>query len=1151
MPDNAQPPGPPSDVPARSRGSSLPAFSSMNAGDSNPFLPHASLGLEVPGYAIMSELGRGGQAVVYQAIQKSTHRHVALKVLREGPYASASAKQRFEREVELVSHLRHPNIIVVFDSGITTTGQLYYVMDYVRGVPITQYVRDNKLSLEKVLELFAVTCDAVNHAHQKGVIHRDLKPSNLLVDTEGNLRILDFGLAKAVADRQDPLVTVTGQIMGTLPYMSPEQTRGNPDLIDTRTDVYALGVVLYEMLTGAYPYPVAGEMAEVLRHIATTEPMPLTRSWTKESGIARSPGTRTRSGCPINDEVDTIVLKALAKERERRYQSAGDVAEDVRHYLANEPIEAKHDSGMYILRKTLRRYRVPVAVVGLIAAILVISSVVAWTQRNQAVAARGMLQTERDRANENASKADRSASEARDERNKAEQRLATSLVLEGDAFVRSGRPSQARSSYVDALKLARQLNLPESAERGGWLESCETGIPLMGSDGSRLGLSGFFGHQGEVTSVAFSPDGRTALSGSDDNMLKLWDVSTGKEIRSFVANQYGVHSVAFSPDGRTGMSGGYDPPLKLWDVSTGKEIRSFVGHQYGVYSVAFSPDGRTALSGGYDKMLKLWDVSTGREIRGFVGHQGQICSVAFSPDGRMALSGSRDNTLKLWDVSTGGEIRSFSGHRNWVNSVAFSPDGRMALSGSSYAELELWDVSTGREIRSFVGHQYGVYSVAFSPDGRTALSGSDDNMLKLWDVSTGKEIRSFVGHQDRVLGVAFSPDGRTVLSGSADNMLKLWGVSTGRETRSFVGHQGWVGPVAFSPDGRTALSGGEDNMLKLWDVSTGKEIRSFAGHQNMVCSLAFSPDGRTALSGSDDKMLKVWDVSTGKEIRSFVEHRGRICSVAFSPDGRMALSASWDRTLKLWDVSTGREIRSFSGHRSSVDSVAFSPDGRTALSGSDDNMLKLWDVSTGKEIRSFSGHRSSVDSVAFSPDGRTALSGSGDNTLKLWDVSTGKEIRSFVGHQGTIHSVAFSPDGRMALSAGLDDRALKLWDFSRMDRYLELEPRVVAAREALAKNPDDPQALLAFGEWWAFRGFDDWAVEFFEKARAKGGDVSAMAMARCYWKLGKLTEARREFDNAIARKEAPEQYLVFCRDAVQRELDKGMPTTVPVAGGAQ
>ncbi len=1109
MPDNAQPPGPPSDVPARSRGSSLPAFSSMNAGDSNPFLPHASLGLEVPGYAIMSELGRGGQAVVYQAIQKSTHRHVALKVLREGPYASASAKQRFEREVELVSHLRHPNIIVVFDSGITTTGQLYYVMDYVRGVPITQYVRDNKLSLEKVLELFAVTCDAVNHAHQKGVIHRDLKPSNLLVDTEGNLRILDFGLAKAVADRQDPLVTVTGQIMGTLPYMSPEQTRGNPDLIDTRTDVYALGVVLYEMLTGAYPYPVAGEMAEVLRHIATTEPMPLTRSWTKESGIARSPGTRTRSGCPINDEVDTIVLKALAKERERRYQSAGDVAEDVRHYLANEPIEAKHDSGMYILRKTLRRYRVPVAVVGLIAAILVISSVVAWTQRNQAVAARGMLQTERDRANENASKADRSASEARDERNKAEQRLATSLVLEGDAFVRSGRPSQARSSYVDALKLARQLNLPESAERGGWLESCETGIPLMGSDGSRLGLSGFFGHQGEVTSVAFSPDGRTALSGSDDNMLKLWDVSTGKEIRSFVANQYGVHSVAFSPDGRT------------------------------------------ALSGGYDKMLKLWDVSTGREIRGFVGHQGQICSVAFSPDGRMALSGSRDNTLKLWDVSTGGEIRSFSGHRNWVNSVAFSPDGRMALSGSSYAELELWDVSTGREIRSFVGHQYGVYSVAFSPDGRTALSGSDDNMLKLWDVSTGKEIRSFVGHQDRVLGVAFSPDGRTVLSGSADNMLKLWGVSTGRETRSFVGHQGWVGPVAFSPDGRTALSGGDDSMMKLWDVSTGNELRSFVGHQGWVGPVAFSPDGRTALSGGEDNMLKLWDVSTGKEIRSFAGHQNMVCSLAFSPDGRTALSGSDDKMLKVWDVSTGKEIRSFVEHRGRICSVAFSPDGRMALSASWDRTLKLWDVSTGREIRSFSGHRSSVDSVAFSPDGRTALSGSGDNTLKLWDVSTGKEIRSFVGHQGTIHSVAFSPDGRMALSAGLDDRALKLWDFSRMDRYLELEPRVVAAREALAKNPDDPQALLAFGEWWAFRGFDDWAVEFFEKARAKGGDVSAMAMARCYWKLGKLTEARREFDNAIARKEAPEQYLVFCRDAVQRELDKGMPTTVPVAGGAQ
>jgi serine/threonine protein kinase len=244
----------------------------VSAREGDEFFSDRPGGLLIPGYELLRELSRGGQGVVYQAIQSSTKRKVAVKILLEGPYASKLARRHFEREVELVSHLKHPNIISVFDSGVTADGQLFYVMEYVRGTPVTQYVRDQKLGLEQTLKLFAGLCDAVNHAHQKAVIHRDLKPNNILVDGEGNLKILDFGLAKAITQTAETLATISGQVMGTLPYMSPEQTKGNPDLIDTRTDVYALGVVLYEMLTGAYPYPVVGEMAEVLRHISQTEP---------------------------------------------------------------------------------------------------------------------------------------------------------------------------------------------------------------------------------------------------------------------------------------------------------------------------------------------------------------------------------------------------------------------------------------------------------------------------------------------------------------------------------------------------------------------------------------------------------------------------------------------------------------------------------------------------------------------------------------------------------------------------------------------------------------------------------------------------------------------------------------------------------------
>ncbi len=338
-----------------------------------------------PGYEIVRELSHGGQGVVYQAIQESTKRKVAIKVLLDGPYASNPAKRRFEREIELVASLKHPNVISVFHSGQTIDGRQFYVMDYVRGVPLNQYARDHELTLEDILELFTIVCEAVNYAHQKGVIHRDLKPSNILVDADGTPKVLDFGLAKQLGGPEQTLVSLTGQVVGTLPYMSPEQARGNPDEIDIRTDVYALGVVLYELLTGHYPYPVVGQMAQVLRHISETEPRPPTRSWESDSGVAqRSRRRKLRVGaCPIDDEVQTIVLKLLSKERRRRYQSAGELALDITRYLAGGPIEAKRDSVGYLLLKAVERHRMRLAVAAAILLMVCVTAYSTWSSVRQ------------------------------------------------------------------------------------------------------------------------------------------------------------------------------------------------------------------------------------------------------------------------------------------------------------------------------------------------------------------------------------------------------------------------------------------------------------------------------------------------------------------------------------------------------------------------------------------------------------------------------------------------------------------------------------------------------------------------------------------------------------------------------------------------
>jgi len=421
-------------------------------------------------------------------------------------------------------------------------------------------------------------------------------------------------------------------------------------------------------------------------------------------------------------------------------------------------------------------------------------------------------------------------------------------------------------------------------------------------------IRSFVGHTAIVSSVVFSPDGRFALSGSWDKTMRLWNVATGKELRLFdkhTENDFEdrddmifVNSVAFSPDGRFALSGSGDRTMSLWNVASGKEIRSFAGHTKIVKSVSFSPDGRFALSGSGDKTLRLWDVATGKEIRSFAGHAANVFSVVFSPDGRFALSGSGDKTLRLWDVATGKEIRSFARHADSVYSVAFSPDGRFALSGSDDKTMRLWDIRTGEELRSFPGFSEGVYSVAFSPDGRFVLSGCLDKNLRLWNVATGKDILSFAGHTKSVYSVAFSPDGRFVLSGGGDETMRLWDMATGKEIRKFVGHTAPIWSVAFSPDGKYVLSGSSDATLRLWDVTTGKEIRSFVGHTADVTSVSFSPDGRFVLSGSWDTTTRIWDVNTGKEIAQFIGFTDGEW-IAITPEGYFNASANGAKHLNV------------------------------------------------------------------------------------------------------------------------------------------------------------------------------------------------------------------------------------------------------------
>jgi WD40 repeat protein/tRNA A-37 threonylcarbamoyl transferase component Bud32 len=1069
--------------------------------EANPATPSLQMDASIciGRYKLLEKLGEGGFGEVWMAEQKEPlKRRVALKIIKLG-MDTRQVVARFEAERQALALMDHTNIAKVLDAGATTTGRPYFVMELVRGVRITEYCDNNQLPTHERLKLFIQVCRAIQHAHQKGIIHRDIKPSNILVTLHDGVpvpKVIDFGIAKATQQEltDKTVFTQFRQFLGTPAYISPEQAEMGGLDIDTRSDIYSLGVLLYELLTGTTPFDtqelIKAGLEGMRQIIGERQPArPSTRLSRRladgaDGVVGRS---KIKSQKPrIRADLDWIVMKCLQKDRARRYETANDLARDIERHLANEPVWARPPSRLYEFQKTARRHWVGFsagAAVFIALALGIAVSTLETVRARHAERAQIILSGAAQRAQAGETEQRRRVEEA--------QRYAERLLY-------GARMNLAQQAWEqNNMGKLRQLlaDTAGSAERGFewyyWQRQAHQEFKTL------------HGHRDELTSVALSSDGHLIITGSSDRTAKVWDIESGKELFTLTGFFGQVISVAFSPDIRRIATAGIDPTAKIWDVTTRKLLLTLAGHSDQVNSIVFSPDSRRVAtgSGAYDDTARIWDALTGHELLVLRGHGGGVGSVVFSPDGQRVATGSWDKTARVWDATTGKELLTLSGHRAEVNSVRFAPDGGRILTASNDRTAKLWDAASGKELLALEGHRDAVNTAVFSWDGHRIITASDDATAKMWDAIKGTDLFTFKGHDRKIpfvassprnqlfvtagadgtarlwkmadnlggiiltghsletrhtgiLATAFSADGRLVVTGDEDRTAKVWDASSGKELLVLSGHTGPIVAVAFSSETRRIITAGLEGTVKLWDAATGELLRTFTGHNARIFSLALSPDCRRILTAGEDHTARISDLSTGHQLMRLEGHRKAILTVAFSADGQRVVTGSADSRAKIWDALTGRllltlERPDLAWGADWVWAVAFSPDGQTIATGYSSGTVTLWDAASGKQLLFLKSHTADINALAFSPDGRRILSGSRDTTAKLWDVVTGAELLTLKGHSAPIRSVLFSPDGHRILTASQDDSA-RIWETATTDQIAAWRKADLADAEQLA-----------------------------------------------------------------------------------------------------
>ncbi len=1005
-------------------------------------------------YKLLEPLGEGGFGVVWAAEQREpVRRRVALKVIKLG-MDTRQVVARFEAERQALALMDHPNIARVLDAGATDTGRPYFVMELVRGIPITRYCSQERLHTQGRLELFIQVCQAIQHAHQKGIIHRDIKPSNILVTLHDGVpvpKVIDFGIAKATqAQLTDKTIyTQFHQFIGTPAYMSPEQTEMSGLDIDTRSDIYSLGVLLYELLSGSTPFDTKELMQagldEMRRIIREQEPVrPSTRLNRTRDQARGEAGTESAFANPrstIDPDLDWVVMKCLEKDRARRYETANGVAADIRRHLNSEPVVARPPTASYRFRKMVRRHKLAFSAGSVVFVCLWLTATVIPYQAMRAIRAQ--------QAAVRAATAEQ------------QQRL---IAVQKEAEAKASAQHAQRHLYAADMNLARRL----------WdLNEVDQLWDLLGQTASyaERGFEWYYwqrqlrqdrqtmrGYAGGLAAVGVARGGQQVLSCEQDQTVRVRELAGGREVFSFKGDEEPVQIAAFSPDASRLLVVDRLGGATVQSVALKQRLSTLQGSSGNLLCAGFSWDGERLVVGTAEDGLQVFESSSGRLVwnarqkdshavaTSTSGAVEAAVAVAFAPDGRAIAAGDDSGRVWIVDAASGQSLLRLKGPASPIRCVSYSPDGQKLVAATEDGALRIWEMPAGRELTTVSPEERGTGSVGFSPDGSRLVGGEWDGKLRVWEVASGRELFTLQGHSDAIFFAAYAPDGRQIVSAGRDQAVKVWGTEPPLQVRRIESHDGPVRCVAASPDGLRAVTGHWDGTARVWELARDSEAVVVKPSQSEVNCVGWTADGRWILAGSGDGTTLVWDANgmkdvltlsartTGQDIFvardgiAFKRDKNLVESVVVSPGRKRILTGHCSGELVMWDALDGRQLLVWKGHESSVRTVAFSPDGQKALTAGNEGMVRVWESSTGRELLTLKGHRGPVSGAAFSPDGSRIVSAGYDQALWLWDAATGQQLQAFKGHVGLLNSPGFSPDGQRIVAASGSSQGVLLWD---------------------------------------------------------------------------------------------------------------------------